>query len=153
MTVDELKVEIDIELVNMTKIVKESKSLLDDINGKEPTVREKTAAAAFLAQFYNGIENILKRICRFCDVQLPTGNIWHIELFKRFCEPSYSSLPALFDESLASAIAPFRKFRHVFFHGYGFQLEWTRMRKGIVQLEDVFLMFKTRVLNYLETLK
>jgi hypothetical protein len=39
-----------------------------------PTVREQTAAAAFLAQFYNGIENILKRISIFYEVPLPTGD-------------------------------------------------------------------------------
>jgi len=34
-------------------------------------LRDKTAAAAFLAQFYSGIENILKRISRFYHVNLP----------------------------------------------------------------------------------
>jgi hypothetical protein len=63
----------------------------------EPTVRENAAAAAFLAQFYNGIENILKRICRCHNVPLPTGDTWHTVLFQRFCSPAYADLPLLFD--------------------------------------------------------
>jgi hypothetical protein len=39
--------------------------LQGDVASREPTVREKTAAAAFLAQFYNGVEIILKRISRY----------------------------------------------------------------------------------------
>ncbi|MEW6607670.1 MAG: hypothetical protein AB1414_09505 [bacterium] len=79
---------------------------------REPTVREKTAAGAFLAQFYGGIENILKRISHFYSIPLPTGSNWHTDLFKRFCAPSYVPLPVLFDDSLSLAFAPFRKFRH-----------------------------------------
>ena len=51
---------------------------------RQPSVREKTAAAAFLAQFYTGIENILKRICRFRSVLIPRGDTWHVELFQKF---------------------------------------------------------------------
>jgi len=58
MTLDELREEISIELDRMGTIVQETVSLFDDLENRDPTVREKTAAAAFLAQFYGGIENI-----------------------------------------------------------------------------------------------
>ena len=79
----------------------------------EVSMRNKTAAAAFLAQFYGGIENILKRISRFYGVSLPSGNLWHVELFKRFCKPPSEPLPLLFDRTLSEELAPYRKFRHV----------------------------------------
>ena len=85
---------------------------------------------------------------------MPTGATWHVDLFKRFCSPPQEPpLPALLDDSLASALAPFRKFRHVVHHGYGFQLEWNRMAEGIAGVEDVFLRFKSRLLDYLQTLE
>lgn len=152
MTVDELREEINIELELIAETLREIVSLRDDVEGREPTVREKTAAASFMAQFYSGIENILKRISRFQSVPLPTGETWHIELFKRFRSPSFKGLPILFDESLALAIAPYRKFRHVVFHGYGFQLDWNRMKDGVENIETVFERFKENLLRYLRTI-
>lgn len=153
MTVQELRKEISIELELIETILKELSDLKNDIAEREPAVREKTAAAAFLAQFYGGIENILKRISHFYSISLPTGNTWHIDLFKRFCSPSYNPLPALFDEHLALAVAPFRKFRHVVYHGYGFQLDWDRMKEGLAFIDEVYSRFKTNLFNYLERIE
>src|SRR4030042_3999406 len=152
MKIEELKEELSIELESMDIVVKELLSLIKDISNREPTIREKTAAASFLAQFYNGLENILKRISRFYAVPLPHGDMWHVELFKRFCEPSYQSLPALFESTLSSDLAPYRKFRHVVHHGYGFELDWDRMAEGIEKAEKVFHRFKGTLENYLKTL-
>jgi len=148
----ELREEIAIELELMEATVQELLALQRDLAGREPTVREKTAAAAFLAQFYNGVENILKRISRFHAVPLPTGDTWHVDLFKRFCVPPYESLPALFKEPLASALAPFRRFRHVVYHGYSFELDWGRMCEGVESVESVFAQFKSVLSDYLQTL-
>lgn len=153
MTVEQLREEINIELDLIETTLQELLALYRDVDDKEPSVREKTAAGAFLAQFYCGIENILKRISHFNSIPLPTGETWHIDLFKRFCEPSYESLPVLFDESLAFSMVPFRKFRHVVYHGYGFQLDWSAMREGITNIEDTFLKFKTKLFNYLQTIE
>lgn len=153
MTSDELREEINIEIELIESILREISSLRKDIADREPTTREKTAAAAFLAQFYGGIENILKRISKFYSIPLPTGDTWHMDLFKRFCAPSYTPLPELFDESLSSALAPFRRFRHVVYHSYGFQLEWERMKEGISNIENVWVKFKTNLFNYLKNLK
>ena len=49
-------------------------------------------------------------------------------------------------------MAAFRKFRHVVYHGYGFQLDWNRMKEGIESVENVYRRFKTRLLFYLDTL-
>ncbi len=116
----ELREEIVVELEAMEMTVSELLALQQDMVEREPTVRENTATAAFLAQFYNGLENILKRICHFHGVPLPTGETWHIELFQRFSAPADPGLPQLFNEALASVLAPYRRFRHVAFHSYGF---------------------------------
>jgi hypothetical protein len=153
MKIEELKEELSIELESMDIVVKELLSLIKDISDREPTIREKTAAAGFLAQFYTGLENILKRISRFYEVPLPVGDTWHIELFRRFCSPPYPPLPLLFDDDLASALGPFRRFRHVVHHGYGFQIDWDRMQEGIFQIEDIFLRVKSILFAYLKSLE
>jgi uncharacterized protein YutE (UPF0331/DUF86 family) len=56
------------------------------------------------------------------------------------------------DESLASRLAPYRQFRHVFFHGYGFDLDWEKMLQGIVDAQEIFSLFKAQSWNYLKSL-
>ena len=80
----ELREEIAVELEAMEMIVDELVALQRDIALRDPTTREKTAAAAFLAQFYNGLENIFKRMYRYHGITLPTGETWHVELFQSF---------------------------------------------------------------------
>ena len=149
---EELREEIAVELEALEATVNELLALQRDVAHREPTIREKTAAASFLAQFYSGIENILKRISRFHDVPLPTGEMWHVDLFQRFCLPSHPDLPALFDDTLASALAPFRRFRHVALHSYGFQLSWSRMAEGVARVQDVFSQIEASLFDYLETI-
>lgn len=149
---EELRQEIAIEIEALEATANELIALLRDVNDQEPTVREKAAAAAFLAQFYNGIENALKRISRYNDVPLPTGETWHVDLFRRFCSPSYPGLPVLFDESLAATLAPYRRFRHVAFRSYGFQLDWSRMAEGVANIQEVFEQLKRSLSEYIETI-
>lgn len=85
---EELGEEVAIELDALETTVNELLALQRDVADREPTTREKTAAAAFLAQFYNGIENVLKRISLYHGVPLPIGETWHVDLFQRFCLPS-----------------------------------------------------------------
>jgi hypothetical protein len=148
----QIREEVLIELDNLETTVAEVEALRRDLAGREPTNREKTAAATFLAQFYSGVENILKRLSRFYAVPLPAGDTWHAELFKRFCKPSLPPLPELFDATLAARLAPFRKFRHVVFHGYGFQIDWERMQEGVAQVGPPLTTFKARVQEHLAQL-
>ena len=152
MKLDEFREEIAVELEALEATVGELLALQRDLSDTEPTVREKAAAAAFLAQFYNGIENILKRISRYHSIPLPTGETWHVELFQHFCSPSHANLPVLFDDTLASALAPYRRFRHVAFHGYAFQLDWNRMAEGVAGVEDMFSQVSASVTDYLASL-
>jgi hypothetical protein len=147
-----LREEIAIELEAIEATVTELLALQCDIAGREPTTREKTAAAAFLAQFYSGVENILKRISFYHDVALPEGETWHVDLFQRFCFPSYPELPVLFDKRLAPDLAPYRRFRHIVYHSYGFQLDWNRMAEGVIGVQGVFSRFKTELSDYLASL-
>ena len=75
MTIEELQEEINIEIELIEGRVRELLVLRGDVGDREPTIREKTAAAAFLAQFYSGIENILKRISKYYSIPLPVGDI------------------------------------------------------------------------------
>ena len=152
MTADDLRAEIDIDMESIETAMEKLAALYADVGNRRPTVREKTAAATFLAQFYGGIENILKRISIFHNMPLPTGKTWQMDLLKRFCIPSYRPLPELFDEFLASGLPPYRRFRHVFHHSYSFELEWESMKEGIERAPPLFVRLKKTVLKYAQGL-
>ena len=152
MNAADLREEIAVELEALETTVNELLALQQDVAHREPTVRENAAAAAFLAQFYNGIENILKRICRYHNVPLPTGETWHTELFLCFCSPEYADMPLLFDGPLAAALAPYRRFRHVAFHSYGFQLDWSRMAEGVANVQTVLEQLTQSLSDYLKSI-
>lgn len=69
----------------MQIVVRELIALRADVG--TPSLREKVAAAGFLMQFYNGVENILKRISKDRGVALPEERRWHVELFEFLCIP------------------------------------------------------------------
>ena len=66
--------------------------------------------------------------------------------------PPQSPLPLLFDDSLAIAMAPYRKFRHIVHHSYGFQMDWERMGEGMARIGDIFDRFRMRLDEYLQTI-
>ncbi len=149
MTKTELREEVHDELEQMDTVVAELVRLRHDVGSNRPTLREKVAGGAFLMQFYNGTENILKRIAQFHGISVPRGAKWHAKLFERFTEEEEPSLPSLFDAALAGEMRAYRGFRHVVRSSYGVELDWERMREGIDRLQSTFERFQQAVLDYL----
>jgi hypothetical protein len=146
MDLESLKREIRIQLDLLDSTVNEIIMLRGELADRAPTTREKAAAGAFLADFYGGVENILKRISRHYGVEPPQGDNWHLDLFIRFCKPSLSNLPVIIDDDLREPLAAYRRFRHVLHHGYVIQLHWNRMVEGIDSVEKTYAMFKVNLM-------
>ena len=149
MTRDRLREEIDIELENLTRCVNAVEELQRIATTREVTMYERAGAALILSQYYNGIENILKRICRASKSKMPTGENSHVELFELFVEERGAGFPVLFPPSIRQGYIELRRFRHYVHHGYAFQLEWERLTKGISTLRALFDEFRNRVENFL----
>lgn len=153
MTRDELQTEVRRELNRLRRVARELQALHDDVGEGPASLREKAAAGALLASFYMGIENILKRIARYYEMEIPSSERWHVELFERYTDPSVGPLPVLFDEVLVPRMDAFRRFRHVVHHGYAFDLRWDRMQPGLQQAEPTLEAFQLRVENFLKGLE
>jgi len=85
-------------------------------------------------------------------VSLPVSETWHIALFESFCIPPQVPLPGLFDNVLANKLAPYRNFRHVIYHSYGFELDWKRLAERVAQAPAVFQSFRDVVMRFLQSL-
>lgn len=78
------KKEVGIELSNLDDVLKELALLWKDVEHNTFTTRDKFATLALMLNLFNGIENILKRTCRFCGIILPTGAESHREIMELF---------------------------------------------------------------------
>jgi len=152
MKLTELREEIELEFDAIEKTLAEVASLLRDTPGRAPTTREVAAASLFLANFYNGVENVLKRIRLFRNLPIPSGPNWHLELLKGFCDPPHEGLPLLIDASLEASLAPYRRLCHVVHHGYGFRFQWDQIKPGLEAAANVFQVFGKAVERYVESL-
>ncbi len=139
---EQFRAEILLELENLDQLCKEVHKILEHSKTHSPDNISKAALGTYLAQFYNGIENILKRIAKGKEVTLPKSEQWHRELFLMFCDNGHKELPVLFEGSLVSDMTAFRKFRHVVFHGYSFTLDWEIIATGAERIDTIFGDFK-----------
>ncbi len=152
MNLTELRDEIALEFDAIERTMAELASLSSDVAGRAPATREVAAAGLFLANFYNGVENVLKRIRLFHGVPIPSGANWHLELFKCFCDPPHEGLPLLIDRPLEARLAPYRRLRHVVHHGYGFRFQWEQIQPGLDAAACVFQEFREAVEQHLKSL-
>ena len=80
---DELRKEIATERRYLHRELHGYKPLLEKCRMQAPDMIESTALGALLHSFYNGLENIFKRIAMACDGALPEGGLWHRRLLAR----------------------------------------------------------------------
>jgi hypothetical protein len=81
-----------------------------------------------LHNFYSGVERLFERIAARLDGDVPGGSNWHTDLLRRMEHPWGTARPAVIDHALATRLMDYLRFRHLFRHSYGFELDWERCR-------------------------
>jgi hypothetical protein len=133
----ELRDEVELELAMIRQHLDLFAALRRKVASVCPDDVEKAALGAMLHSFYNGVENIFKRVAAHCDAGPPRGEDWHTALLEQMTRPT-PARPAVLSESLAAALKRFLEFRHVFRQAYGMQLRWDRMAPGVRQCQATF---------------
>jgi len=105
------------------------------------------AMGTYLMNFYNGIENILKRISKEYYLTMPKGDSWHKELLVLSYNPPEEKIP-IFDQAIVGRIAPYRNFRHRFISGYGFQLKGEKMLELIDNIKSLWNDIKKSISDF-----
>jgi uncharacterized coiled-coil protein SlyX len=73
---------------------------------QEKTIVELAAVATFLHNFYNGVENLLKRVLKFKRVSIPDSASWHKDLLDLAVDQHIITL------DLSTTLDEYRAFRH-----------------------------------------
>lgn len=152
MTIQQLTDEVTNEIQYLDITVKSINELNFIIANNEPDVFQKAAMNQFVSEFYNGIENILKRICKFHQVTLPYGDDSHIKLFNLFIINGSDALPVIFHPEIAIEFKQIRKFRHFIIHGYSFKIEWSYIKDSVAKIDSLYQIVKQNITNYISIL-
>jgi len=140
----ELQDEIGLELSQLRSLLDTFSPLLLKVAITPPDAIEIAALAGMLHSFYNGVENILKRIAVHSGETLPASTSWHSELLESMAAPG-SSRPAVITRDLLERLRSYLGFRHMYRHSYTFQLRWSKMQTLVAGVGETLKELETSV--------
>jgi hypothetical protein len=137
-----LRAQLSAERSRITIVVDEIAALLALVGEREPSRVELMAAAGYLHNLYNGIENCMSRLAHGIDESVPTGPESHRLLLDQLAAPVEGLRPALLDAALAAELDELRRYRHAFRHTYFFDLAWDKLRPLLARASAVHAAFE-----------
>lgn len=143
MTKQQLKDCCEAEFENIDVVVSELFSIVE-VKKSEYSIPELAAIATFIHNFYNGCENILKRVLSFRQIEIKEVPTWHKDLLKT------SQDLGIISSELCSTLSNHLSFRHFFVHVYSFNLKWEDLKILIDSLKDTLETFRQAVLCYID---
>ena len=147
--------ELKEDVLDEEKAIDETIEKLCQIRGnfdpQKQDILTEPAMGTYLMNFYNGIENILKRISKEYYSIIPKGNSWHKELIVLSYNAPEGKIP-IFDQAIAEGIIPYKNFRHRFVSGYGFQLRGEKMLELIDNVESLWDDIKRAISEFFNRL-
>ena len=147
-----LKGLIEDELTALQRIVGWTEEALTKLP-EEPSQLEMHGLAAYIHQFYTGIERIFERIAVWLGEERPKGSYWHVELLSRMAEEQKGTRPAVISGTLRDRLEEYLKFRHFFRHAYGYTLQWTKIRPLAEGMKKTLEVLKAQLMAFLESLE
>jgi hypothetical protein len=139
---DKLSQMIQAEFENMEAVFNEMPSAS---NLPYLSTLELAGVAAFIHNFYNGIENVLKQILFSQKIFLPEGKSWHKDLLEA------ASKNNIISESCKNYLGQYLAFRHFFSHAYALDLYPDKMEPLVENSKMVYNLFKQEIRTYLSS--
>lgn len=147
----ELKEDILDEEKAVDEIIERLCQIRGNFNPQKQDILTAPAMGTYLMNFYNGIENILKRISKEYYSVMPKGNSWHRELLSLSYNAPEGKI-SVFSQELAGRITPYKNFRHRFISGYGFQLKAEKMLELIDNVGTLWADTKKAISDFFNKL-
>ena len=142
MTDQQLEDYCEAEFENIDKVLMELLSLVK-AKGDEYSIIELAAIGTFIHNFYNGIENILKRVLFYKQIEVKDTATWHKDLLKASFENG------IIPTDLYHHLSNYLSFRHFFVHAYSFSLNWEDMKPLVEGVDEMLKQFKQEINNYI----
>ncbi len=147
--------ELREDILDEEKAIEETLERLCEVRAKFDPQRKdyltEPAMGTYLMNFYNGIENVLKRITKKYYLAMPKGESWHKELLALSLNPPPDKI-AVFNQNIVERLHPYRNFRHRFVSGYGFQIKGEKMLDLVDNIESLWVDIKKAILDFWDKL-
>lgn len=147
----ELKEDIAVEQRNIQETIERLLSIKNKFQDLPKDYTAEPALGTYLMNFYNGVEHILKRICKIYYGRFPTGPNWHKELLDLSYMPPQGKIPVL-SKDIVALLYRYKDFRHRFISGYGFQLKADKMMHLVDDVEFLWTKIQQELAQFLAQL-
>lgn len=148
---------IDQDLRAIQRWTAELEAASPALEAGEPGFRDLAPVAYALHNLYNALENTFEQISRTFENHITDPGQWHKELLSKMFLEIPHVRPAVLPESLRSNLSDLRGFRHVFRHGYDFQLDVEKLSRLVRDwrsarpiLADAMVRFRDLLLRTVE---
>lgn len=131
-----LKDKIEYDIDNIDRVFEE---LPNHKNLSQLSILELAGVATLLHNFYNGVENIIKRVLIEKGFTVPHGAAWHKELL------NMAENENIISTDVKNKLGEFLAFRHFFSHAYALDLYAERMEPLVKSAFELYNAFKIEI--------
>lgn len=143
MTIQQISEQCEAEFENIDVVITQLFSIIEEKESRYSPV-ELAGIATFIHNFYNGIENILKRVLAFKNIKFENTPTWHKDLL------ILSLKTKIISKNLYEQLLKYLSFRHFFIHSYSFTLRWDDMEPLISNLIKTLEECKIEIYAYID---
>jgi hypothetical protein len=147
---DKLRKQIEVERQQLHLLIDTHRPLLVKCSSGVPDGIECSALAAMLHSFYNGVENVFKRVAIGIDGALPSGATWHVDLLEGMTSAT-AARSGVISPALCDRLREYLNFRHFFRQAYTFQLRWDKMATLVLQCDATLQDLETELAQFLQS--
>lgn len=148
----ELRDEIELELAQLRRLLDVFSGIRGKTRTNSPDQVQIMALGGLLHSFYNGVENIFKRVTVHIDGVSPNGRYWHSHLLDNMARAT-PYRPLVITESTGEKLRDYMNFRHVFRHAYSFELMWSKMEKLVLELEPTLNLLESELEQFIQAIE
>lgn len=136
--------QVAIDRANINQLFTSYAFVLVELSEESPGFIEISALSTMLHSFYNGVENIFKRVALEIDGDVPSGVASHSALLSSMAQPT-GNRPPLISIAMQNQLSAYLSFRHAFRHMYTFQLKWSKMHNLVIESETTWQQLQTEL--------
>ena len=125
---------------------------IEKLKKEEITEVHAAALATYLMNFYNGIENIMKRCAKEYYKKMPREDDWHKKLLQLSSSHGNGGKITIFSTDAVDRLYSYLIFRHFFIHGYGFKLDWEKMRSLVENAGKLWTEIKKQLAEFMDSI-
>lgn len=148
-----IKAEIKKELKNLERLRKNCVEFYERHKKEVDSSANLRVLGSFLHDFYTCIERIFRKIANDIDGELPNGPSWHSTLLERMTLNLKPIRKSVINDDLMNILYDYLRFRHIFRHLYGFELEWKKMSHLINSIQDTYEKVNTQLKKFISFLE